>query len=147
MVHMSQKVQTALLIQRINTQIRRLGDPGVRRLHTYQGGEFKPTSLEEFCQWKGIVHTFTDRAQHQSNGLVERKIGQLNESTRAALHASDLPAYLWPEVYMATCHTQNIVPSSALQRDLKKKKKKEHQEKAMKGDTGEVSTPGGAGGY
>ena len=52
---------------------------------------------------------------------VERQIGQLNESTRAALLASELPAYLWPEVYMAMCHTQNIVPSSALQRELKKK--------------------------
>ena len=89
---MRKKAQTArvqaLLIQRIKTQIRRPGEPGVRRLHTDQGGEFMSTSLEEFCQWKGIVHTFTDRAQHQSNGLVERKIGQLNESTRAALLAS-----------------------------------------------------------
>ena len=112
----------ALLIQRINTQVRRLGEPGVRRLHSDQGGDFKSYSLEEeFCQWKGIVHTFTDRAQHESNGLVERKIGQLNESSHAALLAGDLPAYLWPELYMAMCHTQKIVPSSALQRELKKK--------------------------
>ena len=115
----------ALLIQRINIciQTRRPGAPGVRRLHTDQGGEFKSTSLEEFCQWKGIIHNFTDRAQHHSNGLVERNIGQLNESTRAALLASDLPAYLWPEMYMAMCHTHNIVPSSALQQELKKEKK------------------------
>ena len=65
----------ALLIQRIKTQVQRLGEPGVRRLHSDQGGEFKSYSLEEFWQWKGIVHTFTDRAQHESNGLVERKIG------------------------------------------------------------------------
>ena len=111
---MRKKSQTArllaLLIQRINTQARRPGEPGVRRLHSDQGGEFKSYSLEEFCQWKGIIHTFTDRAQHESNGLVERKIGQLHESTRAALLASDLSAYLWHEVYMAMCHTQNIVP-------------------------------------
>ena len=131
----------ALLIQRINTQIRRPGEPGVRRLHTDQGGEFKSTSLEEFCQWKGIVHTCTERAQHQSTGQVERKIGQLNESTRAALLASDLPAYLWPEVYMAMCHTQNIVPSSALQPELKKEKK-EQSEKKVKKDGEEGSTPG-----
>ena len=129
----------ALLIQRINTQVRRPGDPGVRRLHIDQGGEFKLTSLEEFCQWKGIVHTFTDRAQHQSNGLVERKIGQLNESTRAAVLANDLPAYLWPEVYMATCHTQNIVPISALQRELKKEKKEQFEKKVKKdGEEGQL---------
>ena len=56
-----------------------------------------------------------------------RKIGQLNESMRAALLASDLPAYLWFEVYKAMCHTQNIVPSSLLQRELKKEKEREEQ--------------------
>ena len=139
------KAQTArllvLLIQRIRTQTRRPEESGVRRLHTHQGGEFTSTLLEEFCQWKGIIHTFTDRAQHQSNGLVERKIGQLNESTRATLLANDLPAYLWPEVYMAMCHTQNIVPSSALQRELKKEKK-DQLEKKVKKDGEEGSTPG-----
>ena len=142
---MRKKAQTArllaLLIQRINTQTRRPGEPGVRRMHTDQGGVFKSTSLETFCLWKGIIHTFTDRAQHQSNGLVERKIGQLNESTRAALLASDLPAYLWPEVYMAMCHTQKIVPSSALQRELKKEKKEQLEKKAQK-EGEEGSTPG-----
>ena len=44
----------------------------------------------------------------------------LSEAVRAALLASDLPAYLWPEVYMAMCHTHNLVPSSALQRDRRK---------------------------
>ena len=106
----------------------------MRRLHSDQGGEFKSYSLEEFCHWKGIVHTFTNRAQHESNELVERKIGQLNESTRAALLASDLPAYLWPEVYMAMCHTQNIVPSSALQRELKKKEQQKKKEEKSSGE-------------
>ena len=102
---MRKKAQTARLlarlIQRIHTQNRQPGEPGVRRLHSDQGGEFKMNSLEDICRWKGFAHTFTDRAQHQSNGLVARKIGQLNESTRAALPASDLPAYMWPEVYLA----------------------------------------------
>ena len=110
----------ALLVQRINTQVRKPGESGVKQLHTDQGGEFKSYSLEEFCQWKGILHNFTDRAQHESNGLVERKIGMLNEAVRAALLASDLPAYLWPEVYMTMSHTQNLVPSSALQRERRK---------------------------
>ena len=95
----------ALLVQRINTQVCKPGESGVKRLHTDEGGEFKSHSLEEFCQWKGIVHTFPERAQHESNGLVERKIGMLNEAVRATLLASDLPAYLWPSVYMAMCHT------------------------------------------
>ena len=72
---------------------------------------------------------------------MERKIGQLNESTHAALLASDLPAYLWSEVYMAMCHTQNIVTSSALQRDLKKERK-EQLEKQMKKNGKGGSTSG-----
>ena len=36
----------ALLIQRINTQVRRTGKSGVRRLRSDQGGEFKSYSLE-----------------------------------------------------------------------------------------------------
>ena len=119
----------ALLIQRINTQVWRPGEPGVRRLHSDQGDEFKSYSVEEFCQWKRIIHTFTDRAQHESNGRVERKMGQLNESTRAARLACDLPAYLWPEVYMDMCHTQSMVTSSALQRELKKEQQKKMEEK------------------
>ena len=58
-----------------------------------------------------------DRGQHEANGLVKRKIGMLSEAVRAALLTSDLPAYLWPEVYMAMCHTLNLVSSSALQRE------------------------------
>ena len=42
---------------------------------------------------------------------------------------------------MAMCHTHNIVPSSALQRELKKEKK-ELLEKATKKDCEEGSTPG-----
>ena len=59
---------------------------------------------------------------------MERKIGQLNESTRAALLANDLPAYLWPEVYMAMSHTQNMVLSSALQREMNKKEQQKKKE-------------------
>ena len=72
---------------------------------------------------------------------MERKIGELNELTRAALLASDLPANMWPEVYMAMCYTENIVPCSALQRELKKERK-EQLEKAMTKDGEEVSTLG-----
>ena len=72
---------------------------------------------------------------------MERKLSQLDESTSAALLASDLSAYLWLEVHMAICDTENIVSSSGLQRELKKKKN-EQLENAMNGAGGEVSTPG-----
>ena len=45
----------ALLVQRINAQIRRKGEPGVRLLHTDKGGEFASHSLQQLCDWKGII--------------------------------------------------------------------------------------------
>ena len=41
-------------------------------------------------------------------------------ATIFVVFASDLPAYIWPEVYMAMCHSQNLVPSSALHRERRK---------------------------
>ena len=117
----------ALLVQRIYTLIRRAGEPGVRLLHTDKGGELASHSLQQFCDWKGIIHTITDTAQHESNGLVERKIGILGESVRAAMTCSNLPAHLSPEVYMAMCHTQNLTPSSALEREGKRRLRKQAQ--------------------
>ena len=40
----------ALLVQRINTQVRKAGESGAKRLHTDQGGDLNSHSLEEFCQ-------------------------------------------------------------------------------------------------
>ena len=96
-----------------------------------------------YANGKGIVYTFTDRAQHQSNVLVERRIGQLNESGSSALLARDLPAYLWPEVYMARCHTQ--MHSSALQRELTKKLKEEEEDVAQQQHTDATTSTHGAG--
>ena len=90
----------ALLVQRVNTQIRRPGEASVRRLHSDQGGEFESKPAEEFCQRKRIVHSFTDRAQHQSNGLVERTMGQLDESDPLFSPVTSQPIcgprWIWP---------------------------------------------------
>ena len=78
--------------------------------------------------------------QHQSNGLVEKTIGQLNESVRSTLLASDLRAYLCPEVHMSMCHTQNLVLSSALQRELKKRQKQEEEDMAQHQEQTDATT-------
>ena len=73
-------------------------------------------------------HSYLHR---QGTSPVKRTCGE--EDRTAALLASILPAYLWSEVYMAMCHAQNIVPNTALQRELKKKKN-EQLEQLKKGD-------------
>ena len=60
------------------------------------------------------MHTFTDTAIHQSNGLIERRIGLLNTGLRSCLPRSGLPHYLWVEAYLHVAHAQNLLPSHAL---------------------------------
>ena len=75
----------------------------------------------------GIVHTLTATQQHESNGLAERRIGQLFVTVRANLKGSNLPAYLWPEAAMASAHTQNLLVSTALERRERKAGQKKKQ--------------------
>ena len=62
------------------------------------------------------MHTFTDTAAHQSNGLVERRIGLLNKGVRSCLlrSTSGLPHYLWVEAYLHVANAQNLLPIHAL---------------------------------
>ena len=70
--------------------------------------------LESFCAWRGIVHTFSDTAAHQSNGVTERRIGQLTTGIRSCLLRSCLPHHLWVEVAMHVAHAQNLLPTQKL---------------------------------
>ena len=130
----------AQLSERVRMQIIRGSEPGVRRLHTDQGGEFKSISLQEFCAWRGIIHTFTDTACHQSNGVVERMIGHLTDRVRASLLRAGLPHYLWPEAFMCAAHAHNLLPSPALAKPLDKSigsKRKKVWQKKKQADQGD----------
>ena len=59
------------------------------------------------------MHTFTDKAAHQSNALVERRIGLLNKGVRSCLLRSGFPHYLWVEAYLHIAQAQNLLPSHA----------------------------------
>ena len=70
--------------------------------------------LEFFCAWRGIVHTFSDTAAHQSNGAAERRIGQLTTGMRSCLLRSYLPHHLWVEAAIHVAHAQNLLPIQTL---------------------------------
>ena len=120
-----------LLIERIRTQIVYDKEIGVRRLHTDQGGEFSSNQLAQYLEWRGIDHTFTATCQHESNGMVERKIGVLNKSVRASLLQAGVPAFLWPEAYMCVNHAHNLSPSTALEGVRRKEAKHKLEEKHL----------------
>ena len=104
----------AQLFERVRVQLIRKHNNGVRKLHTEKGGEFMSRDLESFCARRGIVHTFSDTATHQSNGVAERSIGQLTTGIRSCLLRSCLPHTLWVEAAMHVAHAQNLLPTRTL---------------------------------
>ena len=76
---MRRKAQAASLLaqlfERVRVQVIRKHNNGVRKLQTDKGGKFTYRDLESFCAWRGILHTFSDTAAQQSNGVAERRIG------------------------------------------------------------------------
>ena len=117
-IPMRRKSQAASLVaqrfERVCVQVIGSKHAGVLRLHTDKGGDFKSQYLESFCTWRGIVHTFTNTAAHQSNGIVERRIGLLHKGVRSCLLRSGLPHYLCIEAYLHVAHAQKLLPSHAL---------------------------------
>ena len=104
----------AQLFERVRVQVIRKHNNGVRKLHTDKGDEFMSRDLESFCAWRGIVHTFSDTATHQSNGVAERRIGQLTTGIRSCLLRSCLPHTLWVEAAMHVAHAQILPPTQTL---------------------------------
>ena len=104
----------AQLFERVRVQVIRKHNNGIRKLHTDKGVEFMSRDLESFCAWRGIVHTFSDTAAHQSNGVAERRIGQLTTGIRSCLLRSCLPHTLWVEAAMHVAHAKNLLPTQTL---------------------------------
>ena len=104
----------AQFFEHIRVQVIRKHNNGVRKLHTEKGGEFMSRDLEFFCAWRGIVHTFSDTAAHQSNGVEERRIGELTTGIRSCLLRNCLPHNLWVEASMHVAHAQNLLPTQTL---------------------------------
>ena len=104
----------AQLFERVRDQVIRNRNNGVRKLHTNKGGEFMSRDLESFCAWCGIVHTFSDTAAHQSNGVAERRIGPLTTGIPSCLLRNCPPHTLWVEAAMHVAHAQILLPTQTL---------------------------------
>ena len=112
------KSQAASLLAQVSEHVRvqviRKHNNGVRKLHTDKGGEFMSRDLESFCAWRGSVLTFSDTAAHQSNGVAERRIGQLTTGIRSCLLRTCLPHTSWMEAAMHVGHAQNLLATQTL---------------------------------
>ncbi|CAI7831258.1 unnamed protein product [Closterium sp. NIES-53] len=74
-------------IRTVRLQLRqRFGqDLPVLRLHSDRGGEFSSDLLREFCRGEGITQSYTLPDSPQQNGIAERRIGLVME-TSPTLH-------------------------------------------------------------
>ena len=79
----------------------------VKILRSDNGTEFKNSSMEEFCKYKGISQQFSAPGTPQQNGVVERKNRTLIEAGRTMLDDVNLPTYFWAEAINIACYTQN----------------------------------------
>ena len=100
--------------ERVRAQVIRKQNNVLRKLHTDKAVEFMSRNLESFCAGRGIVHKFSHTAAHQSNGVAERRIGQLTTGIYSCLLRCCLPHHLWVEAVMHVAHARNLLPSQTV---------------------------------
>ena len=71
----------------------------VKIFRSDRSGEFTSHEFTEHLENSGTVHHLMVYDSLASNGTAERANRTLIEGTRALLHASGLPQYLWAEVH------------------------------------------------
>ncbi|XP_071729311.1 uncharacterized protein [Rutidosis leptorrhynchoides] len=78
------------------------------------GGEFVNTSMQQFCQEKGIIHQTSCAHTPEQNGVAERKNRIILEITRALLIESNVPRSFWPEALATATYLINRLPTKIL---------------------------------
>ena len=79
----------------------------VRRINSDNGSEFKNKTFDSFLTELGILRKFSYPYIRQRNGVVKRRNRSLCEAARTMLTYANLPQYLWAEVVLTACFTQN----------------------------------------
>nr|KAJ0204523.1 hypothetical protein LSAT_V11C500235470 [Lactuca sativa] len=79
----------------------------VKQLRSDHGTEFRNSTLEEFCDHKGIGQNFSAPRTPQQNGVAERRNRTLIEAGRTLMIHVGLPMSFWAEAVNTACFTQN----------------------------------------
>jgi transposase InsO family protein len=82
----------------------------ITSLQTDNGREFNNHALRSFLSSNGMILRLTCPYTSQQNGRAERVLRTLNDSVRALLFHSDVPATYWPEALATATHTLNRRP-------------------------------------
>ncbi|TLX67060.1 transposase family protein, partial [Labilibacter sediminis] len=89
----------------------------VKQLRSDHGTEFRNSTIEEFCESKGIGQNFSAPRTPQQNGVAERRNRTLIEAGRTLMIHAGLPMSFWAEAVNTACYTQN---RSLIHKTLKK---------------------------
>nr|KAJ0205508.1 hypothetical protein LSAT_V11C500231720 [Lactuca sativa] len=79
----------------------------VKQLRSDHGTEFRNSTLEEFCDHKGIRQNFSAPRTPQQNGVAERRNRTLIEAGRTLMIHAGLPMSFWAEAVNTACFTRN----------------------------------------
>nr|KAJ0227304.1 hypothetical protein LSAT_V11C100050010 [Lactuca sativa] len=79
----------------------------VKQLRSDHGTEFRNSTLEEFCDHKGIGQNFSAPRTPQQNGVAEQRNRTLIEAGRTLMIHAGLPMSFWAEAVNTACFTQN----------------------------------------
>ncbi|GJU04690.1 retrovirus-related pol polyprotein from transposon TNT 1-94 [Tanacetum coccineum] len=69
----------------------------IKQLRSDHGTEFRNSTLEGFCEEKGIIQNFSSVRTPQQNGVVERRNRTLIEAARTMLYEAKLKLSFWAE--------------------------------------------------
>nr|KAJ0205187.1 hypothetical protein LSAT_V11C500233880 [Lactuca sativa] len=79
----------------------------VKQLRSDHGTEFRNSTLEEFCDNKGIGQNFSAPRTPQQNGVAKRRNRTMIEAGRTLMIHAVLPMSFWAEAVNTACFTQN----------------------------------------
>ena len=88
--------------------------PGVQKLRSDNGTEFKNMEFRNFCEGKGIVQEFTPVHTPECNGVAERLNRTLLEKCRSMLADCGQEKSFWGESLMAATYLKNRTPSRTI---------------------------------
>ncbi|GJS23623.1 retrovirus-related pol polyprotein from transposon TNT 1-94 [Tanacetum coccineum] len=101
------KDETPEIIKKFIAQAQLNYKAKVCKIHTYNGTEFKNTTLKAHYEKLGIMQQFSIARTPQQNRVVERRNRTLVEAIRTMIIFSWLPEFLWAEAVATSCFTQN----------------------------------------
>jgi len=85
------------------------------KIHALQSDNAKEyLSLTSYLQECGINHRLSCTYTHEQNGSVERKHRHIADMGLTLLSTTFLPLKFWVEVFVATVHTINVLPTDVL---------------------------------